>query len=29
LLGSQQPALRRERAKILKVRPDAQSLFPL
>ena len=29
LLGSPQPALRRERAKILKVRPDAQSLFPL
>ena len=29
LLGSPQPALRRERAKILKVRADAQSLFPL
>lgn len=29
LLANPQPTLRRERAKILKVRPDAQSLFPL
>lgn len=29
LLSNPQPTLRRERAKILKVRPDAQSLFPL
>ncbi len=29
LLANPHPALRRERARILKVRPDAESLFPL
>lgn len=29
LLANPQPTLRRERAKLLKVRPDSESLFPL
>jgi hypothetical protein len=29
LLGSQQVSARRERGKVIKVRPDSDSLFPL
>ncbi len=29
LLGSPQPTARRERAKVIKVRPELESLFPM